>query len=167
MPSSSGRIRQARAATRPHILVFAYACEPGRGSEPGAGWGLVRALATFADCTVLVGPEHVPAIRRWEADQRDAGLEFVEVPEPWWAHREPRHRLTRFAVYIAWLRRAHAVGLVLHRRRRFDAVYHATYSGTGCRALRSITTSRASGDPSAARLLRPPGCGRYLDGAAC
>ena len=43
-------------------------------------------------------------------DQRDAGLEFVEVPEPWWAHREPRHRLTRFAVYIAWLRRAHAVG---------------------------------------------------------
>lgn len=128
MPSSSGRIREARAAARPHILVFAYACEPGRGSEPGAGWGLVRALATFADCTVLLGPEHVPAIRRWEAEQRDAGLEFVEVPEPWWAHREPRHRLTRFAVYIAWLRRAHAVGLLLHRRTRFDAVYHATYS---------------------------------------
>ena len=108
--------------------MFAYACEPGRGSEPGAGWGLVRALATFADCTILVGPEHIPAIRRWEADQRDASLEFVEVPEPWWAHREPRHRLTRFAVYIAWLRRAHEVGLSLHRRTRFDAVYHATYS---------------------------------------
>ena len=36
--------RASVAARRKRLLVFAYACEPGRGSEPGAGWGLVRAL---------------------------------------------------------------------------------------------------------------------------
>jgi glycosyltransferase involved in cell wall biosynthesis len=113
---------------RPRILVFAYACEPGRGSEPGAGWGLVRALAEFADCTVLVGPEHMPSIQRWQGVAASDGLEFVVVEEPAWAPPEPRHRLTRFVVYLAWLRRARAAGLRLHRRRPFKAVHHATYS---------------------------------------
>ncbi len=89
---------------------------------------MVRALATFADCTVLVGPEHVPAIRKWEHDNPTPALEFIPVREPWWTRPEPRHRLTRFVVYLAWLRRAHLVGIRLHRRTPFDAVYHATYS---------------------------------------
>src|SRR6476620_3144658 len=111
--------------SRPRMLVFAYACEPGSGSQPGAGLGLVRALSEWADCTVLVGPEHVPSIRAWEATQRVAGPTFVEVSEPRWARREPRHRLTRFLVYMAWLRRARRVGMHLHRQRPFTAVYHA------------------------------------------
>lgn len=61
--------------------MFAYACEPGHGSEPGAGWGLVRAVSRFADCVVLVGPEHIAGIRRWQASQGALALEFVEVPE--------------------------------------------------------------------------------------
>jgi glycosyltransferase involved in cell wall biosynthesis len=113
---------------RPRLLVFAYACEPARGSEPGAGWGLVRALTDIADCTVLVGPEHIPAIRRWQATCCTSSLEFVEVHEPAWARPEPRHRIMRFVVYLGWLRRARAAGLLLHRRRPFDAIYHATYS---------------------------------------
>lgn len=115
-------------ARRPRLLVFAYACEPGRGSEPGAGWGIVRSLSTFADCTVLVGPEHVPAIRRWEAAHPRSGLEFVEVGERWPTPPRKRHRLTRFALYIAWLGRADRIGAQLHRRAPFDAVFHATYA---------------------------------------
>jgi glycosyltransferase involved in cell wall biosynthesis len=116
------------SGTRPRILVFAYACEPGRGSEPGAGWGLVRALAEFADCTVLVGPEHIAPLRAWRAATASEGLEFVPVDEPGWAPREPRHRFTRFAIYLAWLRRARDEGARLHRQYPFNAVYHATYS---------------------------------------
>ena len=56
------------------MLVFAYACEPGRGSEPGAGWGIVRALAQVAHCTVLVGPEHGPGIDRWAASAGEPNL---------------------------------------------------------------------------------------------
>jgi hypothetical protein len=69
-------------ARRPRVIVFAYACEPGRGSEPGAGWGLVRAVSEFADCVVLTAAEHLPGIRRWEAEAPGSSMSFVEVPEP-------------------------------------------------------------------------------------
>ena len=120
--------RSTVGTSRKRLLVFAYACEPGRGSEPGAGWGLVRALHGFADCVVLVGPEHMPAIRQWEQQHAECGLSFVEVPECGWTASEPRHRFTRFVVYLDWLRRAHALGKTLHAQQPFDLVYHATYS---------------------------------------
>jgi glycosyltransferase involved in cell wall biosynthesis len=113
---------------RPRVLAFAYAAEPGRGSEPGAGWGIVRAIARFADCVVLVGSEHIPAIRRWEAQHRPSGLSFVEVPEPQWGRYAKRHRATRFLVYLQWLRRAYDVGQRLHREAPFDLVHHITFA---------------------------------------
>jgi glycosyltransferase involved in cell wall biosynthesis len=121
-------VPEGRDAKRPRLLVFAYACEPDRGSEPGAGWGIVQTLSTFADCTVLVGSEHVAAIRQWDSAHTVRGLEFVEVGERWWSPPSRRHRLTKFALYLAWLRRAHKTGLRIHGRAPFDAVYHATYS---------------------------------------
>ena len=30
------------------VLISAYACEPGKGSEPGVGWNWVRQIADFA-----------------------------------------------------------------------------------------------------------------------
>jgi len=121
-------VTRSRLPRRPRILVFAYACEPGRGSEPGAGWGLVRALGEFADCVVLVAPEHMPAIQRWKERHGTDEMRFVEVGETWFTPPQRRHRLTRFALYLRWLRRANAVGRRLHRRHTFDLVYHATYS---------------------------------------
>lgn len=117
-----------RATSRPRVLVFAYACEPGRGSEPGAGWGLVRTVADFADCVVLVGPEHIPGIRSWESGNTTRAISVVEVPEPKLGSYAKWHRVTRFVVYLAWLKKAYRAGRELHAKRPFDAVYHATYS---------------------------------------
>ena len=35
------------------LLISAYACEPGLGSEPGAGWNCVRQAARFHEVWVL------------------------------------------------------------------------------------------------------------------
>ena len=149
--SSVAGVPEGHFTKRPRLLVFAYACEPDRGSEPGAGWGVVRSLATFADCTVLVGSEHVPVIRRWESAHVVQGLEFVEVGERWWMPPSRRHQWTKFALYLAWLRRAHKTGLQIHRRAPFDAIYHATYATYWlCRPPRD-TTFPVSGDRSGAR----------------
>jgi glycosyltransferase involved in cell wall biosynthesis len=113
---------------RPRALVFAYACEPERGSEPGAGWGVVRTLSEFAECVVLVGPEHGAALRRWETGESSPSLHFVEVSEPSWAKWAKSHRILWFLLYLVWLRRADAVGRQLHQENPFDAVCHATYS---------------------------------------
>jgi len=115
-------------SNRPRILVIAYACEPGRGSEPGAGWGIVRALLDIAECTVLVGPEHVAGLARWLSDSPQANLSIVEVPEPWWGPYAKSHRLTWFPLYLVWLRQARRTGQRLHGIRPFDLSYHATYS---------------------------------------
>ena len=116
------------AGGRPRVLVFAYACEPGRGSEPGAGWGLVRTVATFARCVVLVGPEHLPGIEAWQADNPGDPTCFVSVPEPGLGRFAKHHRISWFLLYLAWLRAAHRIGQQLHRAQPFDLVFHATYS---------------------------------------
>jgi glycosyltransferase involved in cell wall biosynthesis len=127
--SAPGRIR-------PRLLVFAYACEPGRGSEPGVGWSLVQSVARFSDPVVLVGPEHIDEIRRWEQDNPDSPIEFHLVPEPGWARwlpHEPtdksrRHLIGYFLSYLGWQREAARTARKLHGDRPFDAAHHATYS---------------------------------------
>ena len=113
---------------RPEALVVAYACEPGRGSEPGAGWGLVRAASEFANCTILVGPEHVPGIRAWEASHGGEPFEFIEVPEPGWARVGKWHRIPWFLLYLGWLRNARRAARALVAERSFDVAFHATYA---------------------------------------
>ena len=125
MESKPGR-NASRKTLR--VLVVAYACEPGRGSEPGAGWGLVRAVRSFAECTVLVAPEHTAEIRRHDANHPDPGLSFVEVAEPRWARFAKWHRIPWFLAYLAWLRRARKVASELHERRPFEVAHHATYA---------------------------------------
>jgi glycosyltransferase involved in cell wall biosynthesis len=113
---------------RPRVLAFAYACEPGRGSEPGAGWGILKALAEFAECVVLVGPEHVDGIERWHSQTADPWIRFIPVAEPRWGVISKRHRIPWFVLYLSWLRRAHLVGQRLHRAAAFDVLCHVTYS---------------------------------------
>ena len=115
-------------ARPPRVLAFAYACEPGAGSEPGAGWGVVRSVAEFARCVVLVSSEHMEAIRRWQAEHEEPRLTFVEVPEPRWSGLAKHHRVTWFPLYLLWLRRAYCIARRLHAEQPFDAVQHVTYS---------------------------------------
>src|SRR5471030_1032973 len=50
----SGRLR---------ILLSAYSCEPGKGSEPEVGWQWARQMARWHDVTVLTRANNEPAIR--------------------------------------------------------------------------------------------------------
>ena len=114
---------------RPRLLVIAFACQPGRGSEPGAGWGMVQALSTIADCVVLVGHSHAEAITEWQRTLGTTGsLSFVVVREGWEGSALERGRLGWLMAYLRWLPRAAATAKALHAEHPFDAVCHATYS---------------------------------------
>ena len=114
---------------RYRLLVFAYACEPGRGSEPGAGWGMVRALSQVSECVVLIGPTHAEPIAEWErVHGTSEGVTFVVVPEASHPTIPGRGRIGWFIAYLRWLRRAEATAHKLHAERAFDAVCHASYS---------------------------------------
>jgi glycosyltransferase involved in cell wall biosynthesis len=114
------------------VLVFAYACEPRRGSEPGIGWTMTRALAEVADVWVLTRfgrQEPVIAETLPHIPERDRiNIEFV--------HEGPLLRRLRFAEngeygrlhYLMWLWAALRYGRKLHRRIGFDVVWHLTFS---------------------------------------
>ena len=109
-------------------LIFAYSCEPGRGSEPGAGWGMVASIARIADCVVLVSPEHHAALEMYRSRHPDFSVRFVPVPEGRGHRFAARHRITRFLWYRRWLRRAAATARRLQREECFDVVHHVTFS---------------------------------------
>lgn len=113
------------------VLAFAYACEPGRGSEPAAGWGLTRAVADAVDLTVLTGASHAPGLARWRQRHPDAAGTYLPVAEPTWTGRLPTalgNRLGWFARYLAWLDEAARVARALQATDPFDVVWHASYA---------------------------------------
>src|SRR5437762_3821858 len=46
------------------VLISAYACEPGKGSEPEIGWQWALQMARFHDVTVLTRANNQPTIER-------------------------------------------------------------------------------------------------------
>ena len=116
------------AETTRRLLVFAYSCAPDQGSEPGAGWGMVQALAENTEVVVLVGARHAPSIRKWEESAPQGGPRFISVPEPFLEPYMKWHRIPRFLVYLRWLRTARKRAAELIASGEFDAVAHVTFS---------------------------------------
>lgn len=120
--------RPSEQEARPRVLTFAYACEPDKGSEPGGVWGLVKSAMDFADCVVLVGPEHVDGLRRWQEFNDNKGTIFLEVSEPRWAKYAKWHRIPFFLLYLSWLKRARRRALELLSEQHFDLAWHASFA---------------------------------------
>jgi glycosyltransferase involved in cell wall biosynthesis len=109
------------------IVAFAYACEPVKGSEPGAGWVWARMLANIGETWVITrsnnrGPiedalPHVPERER---------LHFAYVDLPHWARFWKRgSRGIRF-YYILWQFAALREARRLHHQVKFDIAWHLT-----------------------------------------
>lgn len=113
------------------VLLSAYACEPGKGSEPGIGWNWARQLAGQAsEIWVLTQPRFVPVIEAACRTGAAAGLRAVPVSVPLLDRYEPL--LSRlgtpyyYAHILAWQLLAYRAARKLHRERRFDWVHHVT-----------------------------------------
>lgn len=116
---------------KPRVLVFAFSCSPQQGSEAGIGWGMVRALASVADLTVLVRIPDLDEIRSWcEVHEPPRDVEFVGVAGPTFGSRGSRASLMQLALwrshYLGWLYEAARLGHKLDAQQPFDAVLHAT-----------------------------------------
>ena len=114
---------------RPHVLVFAHAIDPDRGSEPGAGWAVVQAISELADCTVLVDDIYAPRLRQWKESNPSASIEFVSVANS----RKLRalhsdHRILHFVNYQRWLKCAEATAREMVAESHYDLAFHVTYS---------------------------------------
>ena len=73
--------------TRRRILLSAYTCAPGEGSEPEVGWNVAVGLARHHDVWVLVRSMHRPRIEAALAAAPVPGLRFVYYEVPMWPAR--------------------------------------------------------------------------------
>lgn len=107
------------------ILAFAYACEPGKGSEPGAGWMLVRNLATAGEVWVITRANNRRVIEAHPAGDL-AGVRFVYVDLPAWARSWKKGMRGMRLYYLLWQIAALRAARRLEASERFDCVWHLT-----------------------------------------
>lgn len=114
------------AGRRLKILLSAYACRPGRGSEPGVGWYVAQQMAKLHDVWVLTQRIHRSAIEQALGSFPIRGLRFTyyDLP-PWigWWRRGPRGVQLH---YYLWQLGAYSLARDLHRQIGFDLAQHVT-----------------------------------------
>ncbi len=121
------------------ILLSAYSCGPGRGSEPGVGWNAALAMAALCEIHVLTTFEFKDDIERLQAEgQLPSSLHFhfFDIPFGKLVWKHPTGFVVRLH-YVLWQRAASRLVKVLHSREHFDSAQHLTfvrYWGRSCLA---------------------------------
>ncbi len=112
------------------VLMSAFACRPGAGSEPGIGWNFATHAATDHDVWVLTRPDNRESIEKYvntDTSGAFARLKFVYVPFGKIAGKLPG-KLTHVK-YAMWQKNAARAAQQLHAEIGFDIAHHVTY---GC-----------------------------------
>lgn len=112
---------------RLNVLVSAYACRPGEGSEPGVGWNLIRELVKHHNVWVITRANNRPATEAELEKNPIPGLHFVYCDLPHWLQQlNQGQRLVQLHYYL-WQIVAYFTARKLHQDVGFDLVHHVTY----------------------------------------
>ena len=110
-----------------NILISAYACRPGEGSEPGVGWHTVRELSKYHHIWVLTRQNNRPAIEAEQQRHPIPKLQFIYCDPPCWLQRWNQNQRIVHLHYYLWQLCAYRVARRLHQSIGFDVVHHVTY----------------------------------------
>ena len=142
------------------ILFSAYACEPGKGSEPEVGWmWATEAASAGHEVWVITRTANRQAIETHIEQQRVPGLHFVYCDLPDWVRRWKHGGNGVHWYYALWQWRAYRVARRLTTSVRFDCVQHVTFVGLrapsfmGCLGL-PFVLGPVSGGECVPRALR-------------
>jgi glycosyltransferase involved in cell wall biosynthesis len=109
------------------VLLSAYSCAPGYGSEVGNGWNWSTALADAGhEVTVLTLPDLREEIDVAVAERTGARLRIVYVTTPR-AGQVVRGQIGVYVKYLAWQRAAFQAARRLVLAEPFDVVHHLTW----------------------------------------
>jgi glycosyltransferase involved in cell wall biosynthesis len=109
------------------VLVSAYACEPGKGSEPGSGWNWVCQISRFHECWVITRENHRDAIEESLAANPMPRAHFVYYDLPKWARVWKKGQRGVRTYYYLWQIGSYRLARKLFRKVDFDLVHHVTF----------------------------------------
>lgn len=108
-------------------LISAYACEPGRGSEPGIGWNWMCQISRSHETWVITRGNNRNTIETGTAEKPIANTHFLYLDLPRWARFWKKGRRGTFLYYYLWQIGAYLVAKRLHRSVGFDIAHHVTF----------------------------------------
>jgi glycosyltransferase involved in cell wall biosynthesis len=109
------------------VLLSAYACEPGKGSEPGVGWNWVRQIAPFAEVWVITRSNNREAIEKALAEEPLPNVHWVYFDLPRWARFWKKGQRGVHLYYYLWQVGIYFLARRLHRQVVFDLIHHVTF----------------------------------------
>ncbi len=110
------------------VLISAYACEPGKGSEPGVGWNWVCQISRFADeVWVITRANNRPAIESALEKEPLPNVHWVYFDLPRWARFWKKGQRGVHIYYYLWQIGIYFVAKQLHKKVGFDLVHHLTF----------------------------------------
>lgn len=111
------------------ILISAYSCEPGMGSEPGVGWNIAREVAKYHEVWVLTRPDESQDVIEAELARNPIpNLRFVYFTLPFWQDSRKWGQSGGMQLhYYLWQIQAYFVARRLHRKIGFDLIHHVTF----------------------------------------
>lgn len=109
------------------LLVSAYACEPGKGSEPGVGWHWVTQLATAYSLCVITRSNNRRVIEAGLPRHLVGRIRFVYYDVPRWAGWFKRGTRGMYPYYVLWQWGAYRVAKALVYSEHFDLCVHLTF----------------------------------------
>jgi glycosyltransferase involved in cell wall biosynthesis len=121
-------VEEYEVRERLKVLMSAYACEPGRGSEQGVGWNLALHVAPLHDVWVMTRENSRQSIEAALPDGPPPGLRFVYYDLPHWARFWKRGSKGVRVYYYLWQVMSYwSVLRSLNREVQFDVVHHVTF----------------------------------------
>lgn len=110
------------------ILLSAYACEPGEGSEPGMGWHWALEIVRLGhEVCILTRENNLPSLERALALQADLPIHLAGYDLPRWMRWWKKGGRGVNVYYSLWQRGAYRAARRLAREIPFDLVQHITF----------------------------------------
>lgn len=109
------------------ILVSAYTCEPGCGSEEGVGWNMALAVAKYHETWVLTRTIFRVPIEAELVRHPVPNLHFIYFDPLNWAEDWRNKQGAVQLHYYLWQIQAYFVARPLYQQIGFDLVHHVTY----------------------------------------
>jgi glycosyltransferase involved in cell wall biosynthesis len=114
------------ATNRLKVLISAYACEPGKGSEPYVGWNTALQVARYHEVWLLTRANNCDAIEAECKNKTIDNVHSVYFDLPRWATFWKKGRRGIHVYYYLWQIGAYFLGRRLHSAVHFDVVHHLT-----------------------------------------
>lgn len=113
--------------SRRRVLLIAYACGPGTGSEPEVGYRTMLELGRTHEVVVLTRENNVPPLKRALSEAGVSGIGIIGFDLPAWARWWKRGQRGVQLYYYLWQLFAVSTVRRIVDEQRIDVVHHATF----------------------------------------